>query len=792
MTARLRPWCSAKTVRPDARRSWAFALGFMAAILFVASPASAQNAPKSKYAVLVQAGDPVPGSTEDFTFLSGPVLSANGGWAAFAGSFTGPNGQGLFRISLVDGSISKIIEHNDPLSGANANLSFSSRLSVNSGGTVAFNMHLSGTGSTGNDTGIYAWDGSTIHQLVREGDPAPGGSGGTFPAFTATGFSGTQFRGINDQNQALFPGVIADSPNGTNDDSRFFRAGIGTAPQAIATEGDAAPNGGQYVQFLHPDMNDLGQAALKGTVGTANVGTKIWRMDADGSMHELVSAIVTGGTNTSVGQLRVLSGNASINNAGDVAFVGYTTAGGGTPGDTHVFRVNNGGGIDVLMSEGAAAPDGNGEFGNISTLNPQYNDAGQFVSNFGLINTSGGTSDDSGLFRIDSDGTVVQLFREGSAAPGGNGTFQAVNTSTGFALNNAGMVAMKATYQGTTGGNTDNQAIVATDGIDYFEIARLGNSLGTQTINSLDFNGGAYGNHRSTSGLNDYGQVSYYQTLSGGTRGIVLWTPELHHRGGVSDFDNGARWTLSLTPDLVHDVFLDANVDSTVTVNGTHTVNSLQVGGGAGMAQLIFTTGSSINVNQMLRLDTNGSIVMNGGASLDIGQLSGQGLIDGDATTTILINDLLSPGQSPGIIEFAGNLSLASSSTTLIELGGINTGEFDRVVGLNDLTIDGTLDVQLWNGFALTDGMMFEIFGVNGTSVGQFMGLSEGDLVGNFGGTDLFITYQAGSGNNVALYTSAVPEPGAIAFWLCLGTVASLGRSLRSASPLLANMSRRR
>jgi len=35
-------------------------------------------------------------------------------------------------------------------------------------------------------------------------------------------------------------------------------------------------------------------------------------------------------------------------------------------------------------------------------------------------------------------------------------------------------------------------------------------------------------------------------------------------------------------------------------------------------------------------------------------------------------------------------------------------------------------------------------------------------LVGNFGGEDLFISYTAGDGNDVALFT-AVPEPSSLA-----------------------------
>ncbi len=60
---------------------------------------------------------------------------------------------------------------------------------------------------------------------------------------------------------------------------------------------------------------------------------------------------------------------------------------------------------------------------------------------------------------------------------------------------------------------------------------------------------------------------------------------------------------------------------------------------------------------------------------------------------------------------------------------------------------------------------------------GMFSGLNEGSLVGNFGGQDLFITYNGFGGNRgVGLFT-AVPEPsGGIAI-LLLGLGGTLRRS---------------
>jgi hypothetical protein len=67
------------------------------------------------------------------------------------------------------------------------------------------------------------------------------------------------------------------------------------------------------------------------------------------------------------------------------------------------------------------------------------------------------------------------------------------------------------------------------------------------------------------------------------------------------------------------------------------------------------------------------------------------------------------------------------------------------------------LDVYLIDNFQLLAGMSFDILKVGGTLTGQYDGLGEGSLVGNYSGTDLHITYLGGDGNDVTLYT--IPEP---------------------------------
>ncbi len=161
-----------------------------------------------------------------------------------------------------------------------------------------------------------------------------------------------------------------------------------------------------------------------------------------------------------------------------------------------------------------------------------------------------------------------------------------------------------------------------------------------------------------------------------------------------------------------------------------------------------------------------------GSSTVFFGEVSGAGLFVGDGT--VFLEGDLRPGNSPGTMSFGGDLVLSSRASTLIELGGLEIGNFDRLLIGGDLFLgNSSLDVALWNGFDLGANMQFLFADVEGDLFGQFSGLGEGSLVGNFGGTNLFITYQGFDGNGgVGLFTSAVPEP---ATFVLLGMASLLG-----------------
>lgn len=192
-----------------------------------------------------------------------------------------------------------------------------------------------------------------------------------------------------------------------------------------------------------------------------------------------------------------------------------------------------------------------------------------------------------------------------------------------------------------------------------------------------------------------------------------------------------------------------------------------------------------------------GTLLVNGSLGATAVTANG-GTFGGTGTTggNVTINAAnLAAGASAGSLEIAGNLNLTASSTTQIELGGTaftlnGTEDYDRTKltgATSALTLgSGTLSIALINSFSLAANQAFGIIQLGDTATrgGTFTGLtSDGALVGNFGGVDLFITYSgdfgdSGSvaltgGNDIVLYT--VPEPAAAALG-GLGLLALLRR----------------
>lgn len=112
---------------------------------------------------------------------------------------------------------------------------------------------------------------------------------------------------------------------------------------------------------------------------------------------------------------------------------------------------------------------------------------------------------------------------------------------------------------------------------------------------------------------------------------------------------------------------------------------------------------------------------------------------------------------------YGGNLTLASTARTTIDIAGLVPGQFDvmQVSGL--ATLGGTLGVALGDGFMLEPGQSFTFLTSAGGLTGEFAGLADGSVVSSFDGQPLYVHYLA---NAVEFQTAAIPEPATYAMML--------------------------
>ena len=178
-------------------------------------------------------------------------------------------------------------------------------------------------------------------------------------------------------------------------------------------------------------------------------------------------------------------------------------------------------------------------------------------------------------------------------------------------------------------------------------------------------------------------------------------------------------------------------------------------------------------------LNNDGTLTNNGTIdNMMYGSFTSNGRIDGDGKIIGNLNDygVTSPGEGEGagVMTIDGDYFKVAGSKE-IKLAGLY--DYGRIDVTGNVELAGTLDVKLIDGFELHRGNWFDFLTVGGTLTGQYDGLGEGDLVGNFGGQDLFITYGGtDNGGGVALFTNAVPEPTTVLIWSML---AGLGTTVR-------------
>ena len=337
---------------------------------------------------------------------------------------------------------------------------------------------------------------------------------------------------------------------------------------------------------------------------------------------------------------------------------------------------------------------------------------------------------------------------------------------------------------------------ITVDTAGYYNSHFQFENFGTIEIES----GGSLGNREGTIYNSHYGgiRVGVGGTLNNSGRIVNYMTGTLFNSGVVN---NNNSITIQADDDWRDNIVTNVGVVNNNGIIDIYQNGVLENQGGGVLINnqflwnrqegFVYNTNNATLINNYefsnqgsFRNGTTSTFENNGEFDNTNGTFTNYGTFTGDGTFvgTFDSGGVLAPGNSAGVMTFTADLRKTAGSTE-IELGGLFDGggdksltEYDWIDVSGDVVLGGTLDVMLIDTFSLSSDMSFDFLRVAGTLSGQYDGLGEGDLVGNFGGQDLFITYAGGDGNDVALFTNAVPEPTTMLIWSML---AGLGMTVR-------------
>lgn len=213
---------------------------------------------------------------------------------------------------------------------------------------------------------------------------------------------------------------------------------------------------------------------------------------------------------------------------------------------------------------------------------------------------------------------------------------------------------------------------------------------------------------------------------------------------------------------------------NTVTITGGDKAGrTFDVAGGTGTVQINNTANDYTGTTHVYggTLGGSGKIVgdvVNHGATINgdatnkltlAGTVSGTGEFD-----NINFTGTFSPGFSPAVVNVS-NDTLADNAHLLMEIAGINTGQYDQLNITGDLQLGGTLEIKFIDGFMPVNDLAFTLF--HGHTTGQFKNIILPDLPSglHFDSSSLY------SGGALTVVPLPAAAPMGIGLLLILATV---------------------
>jgi hypothetical protein len=284
-------------------------------------------------------------------------------------------------------------------------------------------------------------------------------------------------------------------------------------------------------------------------------------------------------------------------------------------------------------------------------------------------------------------------------------------------------------------GNLTNNGLLNGDGrVSAVLTNNAGGEVAVSNGDTLKF--AASGNTNSGEINLTGGTARFDQDLTNASGGLISGRGTLIATGGLTNQGN-----IGLSSDNT-DIFGDVNNAS-------------------GGAIIVSDSGTATFYDDVVHNGTE-IRVSDGSQAVFFGAVSGAGSYTG--TGSLFFEGDLAPGNSPALVTADNDMTLGTVSTTVMEIAGITRGsEYDAFDITGNLSLGGTLDIDLLDMFAPSHGDNFDLFTAESIT-GNFASLLfpelDGDLLWDLALYEDF----SGSIDVLRLSVSSVPVPAAV--WL--------------------------